>query len=114
MFPTRMRRECSPGAAYRQRRKGHMSSDKSIRRIAIVGTGVIGASWAAQYLACGFDVVATDPAPNAESNLRKYVDDAWEQLKAIGLSAGASRDRLSFTTDMKKALSKADLVQENG
>ena len=39
--------------------------------------GVIGASWAAQYLACGFDVVATDPAPNAEANLRKYVDAAW-------------------------------------
>jgi 3-hydroxyacyl-CoA dehydrogenase len=91
-----------------------MSYDKPVHRIAIVGAGVIGASWAAQYLACGFDVVATDPAPNAEANLRKYVDDAWEQLEAIGLSAGASRKRLSFTTDMKQALSKADFVQENG
>jgi 3-hydroxyacyl-CoA dehydrogenase len=59
-------------------------------------------------------VVATDPAPNAEENLRKYVDDAWEQLTAIGLSPGASRNRLSFTTNMKDALSEADLVQENG
>jgi 3-hydroxyacyl-CoA dehydrogenase len=91
-----------------------MSFNKPIHRIAIVGTGVIGASWAAQYLARGFDVVATDPAPNAEANLRKYVDEAWEQLKSIGLSPGASRDRLSFTTDMKEALAKADLVQENG
>ncbi len=91
-----------------------MSYNKPIHRIAIVGTGVIGASWAAQYLARGFDVVATDPAPNAEANLRKYVDEAWEQLKDIGLSPGASRDRLSFTTNMKEALSKADLVQENG
>src|SRR5258708_3885248 len=91
-----------------------MPYDRPIHRVAIVGTGVIGASWAAQYLARGFDVVATDPAANAESNLRKYVDEAWEQLEAIGLSAGASRDRLSFTPDMKKALSKADLVQENG
>ena len=91
-----------------------MSYDKPIHRIAVVGTGVIGASWAAQYLARGFDVVATDPAPNAEANLRKYVDEAWEQLEEIGLSPGASRDRLSFTTDMKQALAKADLVQENG
>ncbi len=91
-----------------------MSYTKPIKRIAIVGTGVIGASWAAQYLARGFDVVATDPAPNAEANLRKYVDEAWEQLKDIGLSPGASRDRLSFTANMKEALSKADLVQENG
>ena len=90
-----------------------MSFNKPIHRIAIVGTGVIGASWAAQYLARGFDVVATDPAPNAEANLRKYVDDAWEELDAIGLSPGASRDRLSFTSDMKEALAKADFVQEN-
>jgi len=91
-----------------------MSYNKSIRRIAIVGTGVIGGSWAAQYLARGFDVVATDPAPNAEANLRKYVDEAWEQLEKIGLSNGASRDRLSFSREMKQALAQADLVQENG
>jgi carnitine 3-dehydrogenase len=91
-----------------------MSYNKPIHRIAIVGTGVIGASWAAQYLARGFDVVATDPAPNAEANLRTYVDEAWVQLEAIGLSPGAARDRLSFTSDMKQALARADLVQENG
>jgi 3-hydroxyacyl-CoA dehydrogenase len=91
-----------------------MSFNKPVRRVAIVGTGVIGASWAAEYLARGFDVVATDPGPNADANLRKYVDDAWGQLKSIGLSAGASRDRLTFTSNMKDALSNADFVQENG
>src|ERR1041384_5682356 len=90
-----------------------MSFDKPIRRIAIVGTGVIGASWAAQYLARGFDVVATDPASNAEANLRKYVDEAWEQLITIGLTPGADRKRLSFTANMKEALAKADFIQEN-
>src|SRR6266576_3094253 len=95
-------------------RKTFMSFDKAIHRIAIVGTGVIGASWAAQYLARGFDVIATDPAPNAEANLRQYIDEAWPALTDIGLSPGASRDRLSFTTNMKEALSQADLVQENG
>src|SRR3954451_16298447 len=91
-----------------------MSFNKPIHRIAIVGTGVIGASWAAQYLARGFDVVATDPAPNAEANLRKYVDEAWKDLTAIGLSPGASRDRLAFTSNLREALSEADFVQENG
>src|SRR4029079_3835444 len=91
-----------------------MSINKAIHRIAIVGTGVIGASWAAQYLARGFDVIATDPAPNAEANLRQYVDEAWPALTEIGLSPGASRDRLSFTTNMKEAVSQADFVQENG
>ncbi len=91
-----------------------MNYDKPIKRVAIVGTGVIGASWAAQYLARGLDVIATDPGPDAEAKLRKYVDGAWPQLTDIGLSPGASRDRLSFTTNMKEALSTADFVQENG
>src|SRR5260370_29629775 len=82
-------------------RKTFMSFDKAIHRIAIVGTGVIGASWAAQYLARGFDVIATDPAPNAEANLRQYIDEAWPALTKIGLSPGASRERLSFTPNIK-------------
>jgi carnitine 3-dehydrogenase len=91
-----------------------MSNDKPVRRIAIVGTGVIGASWAALYLARGIDVVATDPAPNAEANLRKYINEAWSDLTAIGLSPGASRDRLIFSSSLQKAVAGADLVQENG
>src|ERR1700686_3585358 len=91
-----------------------MAKNREVQKIAIVGTGVIGASWAAYYLSRGLDVIATDPAPNAEANLRKYVDEAWTLLSNEGLKPGASRDRLAFTTDMKQALSKADLVQENG
>jgi carnitine 3-dehydrogenase len=91
-----------------------MSNDKPVRRIAIVGTGVIGASWAALYLARGFDVVATDPGPKAEANLRKYIDEAWSDLTAIGLSPGGSRDRLIFASTLAGAVAGADLIQENG
>jgi carnitine 3-dehydrogenase len=90
-----------------------MSLNQPVQRIAIVGTGVIGASWAAYYLARGFEVVATDPGPQAEANLRKYVDDAWPLLTEVGLLPGASRDRLTFSADMSRALAKADWVQEN-
>jgi 3-hydroxyacyl-CoA dehydrogenase len=90
-----------------------MSLNRPVHRIAIVGTGVIGASWAAYYLARGIDVVATDPGPQAEANLRKYVDDAWPLLTRVGLSPGASRDRLTFSPDMSRALAEADWVQEN-
>jgi len=92
----------------------YMNYNKSIKSIAIVGTGVIGASWAAQYLARGIDVIATDPAPNAEEKLRRYVDEAWALLTKVGLSPGASVRRLRFTPNMKEALAKADFVQENG
>jgi 3-hydroxyacyl-CoA dehydrogenase len=91
-----------------------MSADKPIRRIAIVGTGVIGASWAALFLAHGLEVIATDPAPNAEENLREYIDNAWPALEQLGLSSGASKERLSFTAKLSDALEGVDLVQENG
>jgi carnitine 3-dehydrogenase len=84
-----------------------------IQKVAIVGTGLIGANWAAQYLASGLDVIATDPAPDAESRLRRAVDEGWELLSTIGFASGASRDRLTFTSDLKEAVSHADFVQEN-
>src|ERR1700744_4528144 len=89
-------------------------TDKPIRRIAIIGTGVIGASWTALSLAKGLQVVATDIAPNAEAALRKFVENAWPALKRLGLSAGASQSNVKFTTDIAQALAGADLVQENG
>ncbi|RDK06895.1 3-hydroxyacyl-CoA dehydrogenase NAD-binding domain-containing protein [Cupriavidus lacunae] len=91
-----------------------MTYAKHIRRVAIVGTGLIGSGWTAHYLARGFDVVATDPAPNAEGALRKFVDDAWPLLLRVGIANGASRDRLRFEPDMRRALHDADFVQESG
>jgi carnitine 3-dehydrogenase len=80
-------------------------------KIAVVGTGVIGASWAAQFLAYGHDVVATDPAPGAEERLRADVAAHWPVLEPV---AGASPDRLTFTADPAAAAAEADFVQENG
>jgi len=62
-----------------------MSVNQAVRRIAIVGTGVIGASWAAYYLARGFDVVATDPGPQSEANLRKYATMRGHYLRRLVL-----------------------------
>ena len=91
-----------------------MSETKPIRRVAIVGTGVIGASWSALYLTKGLQVVATDPAPGAEDRLRAFVAKAWTALERLGLSPGASQANLSFTADLGEALTGVDLVQENG
>jgi carnitine 3-dehydrogenase len=91
-----------------------MNLNRPVRRVAIIGTGTIGASWATHYLAHGFDVVATDPSPGAESRLRSYVQGAWDTATELGLSVGASLDRLSFSADVREAVSAADFVQENG
>jgi 3-hydroxyacyl-CoA dehydrogenase len=91
-----------------------MTDVKPIRRIAIVGTGVIGASWTALFLAKGLQVVATDPAPNAEAALKKFVETAWPALERLGLSPRASQSNLKFTAALARAVVDADLVQENG
>src|SRR6478672_1575254 len=91
-----------------------MSNNKPIRRIAIIGTGVIGASWTALFLAKGLEVAATDVAPNAEANLKRFVETAWPALKRLGLAPGASQSRLTFTRDLPTAVKGVDLVQENG
>jgi 3-hydroxyacyl-CoA dehydrogenase len=91
-----------------------MSQNKPIRRIAIIGTGVIGASWSALFLAHGLDVVATDVAPGAEAALKRFVSTAWPALLRLGLASGASQNRLSFTAALTDAVKDVDLVQENG
>ena len=87
---------------------------RPINRVAIIGTGVIGAGWAALFLAKGLEVVATDIAPNADASLRQFVEAAWPALKRLGIAPGASRSNLKFTTDLPAAVRSADLVQENG
>ena len=91
-----------------------MSQSMPIRRIAIIGTGVIGASWTALFLARGLQVVATDVAPNAEASLRKFVETAWPALMRLGLSSGASQSNLTFTAALAQAVDGVGLVQENG
>ena len=91
-----------------------MTDTKPIRRITIIGTGVIGASWSALFLAKGLQVVATDIAPNAEAALRRFVATAWQALERLGLSPGASQSNLKFTANLAQAVTGADLVQENG
>jgi 3-hydroxyacyl-CoA dehydrogenase len=91
-----------------------MSNNKPIRRIAIIGTGVIGASWTSLFLAKGLEVIATDIAPDAESSLRRFVKAAWPALERLGLAPGASQSRLTFTADMPAAVRSADFIQENG
>jgi 3-hydroxyacyl-CoA dehydrogenase len=91
-----------------------MSNYREIKRVAVVGTGVIGASWAAYFLSRGLEVSATDPSPGAEERMREAVIRHWPSLEKLGLAAGASMEKLFFFNDLETALQGADFVQENG
>ncbi|WP_018259782.1 3-hydroxyacyl-CoA dehydrogenase NAD-binding domain-containing protein [Methylobacterium sp. WSM2598] len=85
-------------------------SPESVRRVAVIGCGTVGASWAALFLAHGLDVAATDPAPGAEARLLAFVAGARAQLAGFGLRGAG---RLDFRASAAEALDGADFVQEN-
>jgi 3-hydroxyacyl-CoA dehydrogenase len=89
-------------------------NDMRIKRVTVVATGVIGASWVAYFLAKGLTVVGTDPSPGAEARLHDAVKKYWPVMKEMGLSENASLENLSFEADLEAALQGADFVQENG
>jgi len=85
-----------------------------ITRVAVVGTGVIGASWATYFLARGLKVTATDTSLGAETRLRETVTAQWDVMQRLGLAFEASLDRLSFASSLEEAVKTVELVQENG
>jgi 3-hydroxyacyl-CoA dehydrogenase len=82
--------------------QGHQQGQhiQAIQRVAVVGTGVIGASWVAYFLAQGLDVSATDPMPGAEEKLHAAIQQHWPSLETLGLKPGASISRLRFSSDL--------------
>lgn len=93
---------------------GEGTISETYGHVAVIGAGVIGASWATLFLAHGLDVVACDPAAGAEDRLRRTVGEQWRTMATIGLAAGASLERLRFVSSPAAAADGADFVQENG
>ena len=91
-----------------------MSGSASVRRVAVIGAGTIGASWAAYFLARGLAVTASDPAPEGEAFLRRFIAGAWPALSRLGLAANADPERIVFTCDVAAAVDGAEFVQESG
>lgn len=95
---------------------------KQVNKVAIIGTGVIGASWAAFFLNKGFRVNAFDPAPDAEVNLnnrvRTYLLDLFELNEEKNTSSDAyisdTLKNLTFFNHLADAVIDADFIQENG
>ncbi|MBE2998212.1 L-carnitine dehydrogenase [Nocardiopsis sp. HNM0947] len=89
------------------------TSPESVRTVACIGAGVIGGGWVAHFLGRGYQVVAWDPAPDAEQKLRSLVDSAWPALERLGLAEGASKDNLTVAPTLAEAVAGADFVQES-
>jgi 3-hydroxyacyl-CoA dehydrogenase len=89
-------------------------ADIAIRRVAVIGAGTIGASWAAVFLARGLSVAASDPAPGAEDFIKRFVAAAWPTLARLSpLPDAPPWQALSFYARPEDALGAAQFVQES-
>ncbi|KAK8167105.1 hypothetical protein IWX90DRAFT_466329 [Phyllosticta citrichinensis] len=88
----------------------------AINKVTIIGSGAIGCSWAALFLANGLQVTAFDINPQAENLLRSLVSEALPTLQKMGQlkKQDAKASDVVFTTDLKESLKDTDFVQENG
>ena len=86
---------------------------RRVECIGIVGTGVIGAGWAARALASGYRVRAWDPGDGAEQRLRAQIHNAWPALVELGLDPAADPDGFVFARDLESLCDGADFIQES-
>jgi len=90
----------------------HRPASEALRHVTVVGSGTMGASWTALFLAQGLEVIATDSDPMAEARLRYFIDEAWRALQTLGVSSRGSPEHLTFTSDLARATSRAQYIQE--
>jgi len=91
----------------------NLPEPNSVKSVAIISTGVIGASWSAHFLARGLEVRACDPGPDAEAKAREYIERAWPALERLGTAPGASSKAFKWYGDVAEAVDGAGFVQEN-
>lgn len=79
----------------------------NIRQVAVVGLGVIGASWVARFLSAGLRVRCFDPSAEARAALEPFL------VRELG-DEFRWRAQLHVAPVLRDAVSGVDLVQESG
>ena len=84
-----------------------------IKKVAIIGGGVIGGGWAARFLLNGLDVYVYDPDPNAEQTLLEVIDNARFSLPMLYESKLPNEGKIKFCKNVAQAVVDADWIQES-
>ncbi len=85
----------------------------SMEKVAIIGAGLIGASWAALFLASGRRVSVYDPASGAEQAVRDFIEGAQPDLKRLGFDGRGCLEEPDFSKSAAEAVEGAEFVQES-
>lgn len=86
---------------------------QDIRRVGIVGGGVIGAAWTARFLLNGIDVAVYDPDPEVERKTIAVIANASRALARLHGGALLAQGKLTFASNLVEAVRDVDFVQES-
>src|SRR3712207_5719495 len=83
---------------------------------AIVGSGLIGRSWAIVFARGGWDVRLSDPSPEALANAPRLIREGLDELAAYKIvdNPAAAAARVSVAGSLAEAAQGAALGQESG
>jgi 3-hydroxybutyryl-CoA dehydrogenase len=82
-------------------------------RTAVLGAGVIGASWAALFLASGRSVAVYDAQPDAADAVHDSVKNVWPVLTQLGLTEHGNPDNITIHQSAAQAVAGAAFIQES-
>ena len=83
-----------------------------IKKIAVIGTGVIGSGWIVRFLAHNKKVIAYDKDIRLKKKIIKEIKQTWPHVKKLFNKKKLKLKNFSFVTSLKDALKDAEFVQE--
>ena len=84
----------------------------SIKKVAVIGTGVIGAGWIIRCLAHNKIVYAFDKDPKLKNSLIKEIKRTWPYVKKLFKKNKINLKNFYYFTSLEKTLKEADFIQE--
>ena len=83
-----------------------------INKVAVIGTGVIGAGWIIRCLAHNKTVYAFDKDIKLKKNLISEIKRTWPHVKKLFNKNKLNLQNFHFFTSIEQALNNADFIQE--
>lgn len=84
-----------------------------VKRVGILGAGVIGGGWALHFLRNGMDVTIFDPSQESRNQFETMKKDVWPTMAELGLAPEASPDRCCFANSPEEMAGAVQVIQEN-
>ncbi len=84
-----------------------------IKKIAVIGTGVIGTGWIIRFLAHNKKVIAYDKNLKLKKNIIKEIKNSQPRIKKLFNKKKINLNNFEYVNSIKEAVKSADFIQEN-